>query len=262
MLVVYLLLLLLALGVLLGLRHCSAPGLLVPPKQVGHSQGDTIDVAMLYAPLNYYLYDDTLGGYSYDLLREISRTQGVVFNYVPVTSSEEAVKLLGNGAVDMIASLPVSAHMPGGLLLTDSVYTDHLVVVYNLKEGEEPVESPFRLAGQKIDLPAGSAALVRLRNLRDEIGDTIFLEQHNDLSDELLAMKVANGDYDFGVVNSRVAERLRKDYPHLASMAVGFTQLQSWAVADSALLLRINNLLKQTRDSEATGNLRRRYQLK
>lgn len=261
MVMVYILLLLMCIGIFLGLRNCSPHGVLVDPPKQGGSVGDTLDVAMLYTPLNYYIYDDTLGGYSYDLLRSISAKEHQPVNFVPVTSAADAIARLRRGDVDIVASLPVNATAAENVIFTDSVYTDRLVAVYTLAGDEQPITSPFRLAGQEIHIDSETAALLRLQNLQKEIGDTIYIRQHNDLSGELIAMKVAAGDFGFGVVNNKVAVDMQKKYPQLRTMPLGFTQLQSWAVADSTMLKRVNTLLRKAAAYPGTSSLRRRYNL-
>lgn len=262
MIFVYLLLLMLAMGIFLGLRNCSPRGVIVDRAKIGESTGDTIDVAMLYSPLNYYVYDDTLGGYCYDLLRSIAAIEHQPINFVAVTSPADALEKLKEGKVDVIAALPVNSGVTGrDLIYTDSIFTDRLVVVYSHKEGEPAYDTPFSLAGQTIHLDSGSAALLRIRNLQKEIGDTIYTEQHPDLSGELIAMKVAGGDYGFGVVNSRVATDMQKRFTQLQTMPVGFTQLQSLVVNDSTMLRRMNSLLRKASDYPGISVLRRRYNL-
>ncbi len=262
MIFVYILLLMLAIGVFIGLRNCSPAGVIVNRPKVGESSGDTIDIAMLYAPLNYYVYDDTLGGYCYDLLRQIASTEKQPVNFIPVTSPADAIEKLRQGKVDVIASLPVNSGSTGrDLIYSDSVFTDRLVVVYVRNEGDPDFDTPFSLAGQNIHLDSGSAPILRIRNLQKEIGDTIYTQQHPDLSGELIAMKVAAGDFGFGVVNSRVASDMQKKFPRLKTMPVGFTQLQSFAVRDSTMLRRVNTLLQRAANYPATPSLRRRYNL-
>ena len=245
--VVYIILLVFAVAAFTGLRHCSSRGVIVAPKEKGGSLGDTIDVAMIYAPQNYYMYGDTLGGYSYGLLRKISHNEGVTFNYIPVTSLTEALDGLASGRFRVVASLPVSREQRGKVLFTDSVYTDRLVVVYHDKAA--PLSSPLQLAGRRVHTAGGSPALLRLANLREEIGDTIIIEEHAALSDELVAMKVASGDFDYAAIYSLTAEGMRGKFPELKEMPVGFTQLQSWAVApsDTALVKKLNLWLGRNR---------------
>lgn len=259
--IVYLLLLMLCIGMVLGLRNCSPRGVLVDRPLQGGSVGDTIDVAMLYSPLNYYIYDDTLGGYSYDLLREIARRESQPVNFVPVTSTADAMILLRQGKVDVIASLPVNASAGENVLFTDSVYTDRLVAIFTLPKDAQPYTSPFELARRNVHIDSETAAMLRLQNLQKEIGDTIYISRHDDLSGELIAMKVAAGEFGFGVINDKVAKDMQKKLPQLRTMPLGFTQLQSWGVADSTMLRRVNTLLRKAEAYPTTSTLRRRYNL-
>lgn len=261
--VAYLLLLLLCIGALVGLRNCSSRGVIVSPERSGESSGDTIDVAMLYAPLNYYMYDDTLGGYSYDLLRLISKTERQPINIIPVTSIEDALAGMQGGRFDLVASLPVSADMRSQVAYTDSVFTDRLVVVYRAATINDELSSPLELGGHEIHIESNSPAVLRLRNLQNESGDTLHLHKHSDLSGELIAMKVVGGDFDYGVTNEQIALDIQRKFPELKILPIGFTQFQAWAVApaDTVLLHRINGMLHRASAMQQTHELRRRYKL-
>lgn len=261
MLIVYLILLLFALGAFIGLRNCSSYSLLSSNLTQPNNNKEAINVAMIYSPLNYYMYDDTLGGYSYDLLRLISSKENQPINFVPINSFSEGLDKLHKGDVDMIASIPVNSLSEQTLIFTDSVYTDHLVLVYTLEGGREKIGSPFELARKKVHLASGDAALLRMRNLMSEIGDTIFLQQHSNLSEEKLTQNVAEGDFEFGIVNSRIADNLKNRYSNLATMPIGFTQLQSWVVKDTLLLNRMNNYLRDAGLTKERALLRKRYNL-
>ena len=60
----------------------------------GDSTGDTIDVAVVYDPLSYYVYDDTLGGLNYDMLRIMESQTKMPLKLWPVVSLHDALRKL------------------------------------------------------------------------------------------------------------------------------------------------------------------------
>ena len=104
----------------------------------------------------------------------------------------------------------------------------------------------------------------RIRNLCREIGDTVYLVEHPDLSGELLALKVQSGALRYAVVNERVAAPLTLRFSNLdAGSPISFTQFQCvvTADADSALLHRFDTWLEKASSSPEAAELRARYGL-
>ena len=67
---------------MIALSMCDKP--VVNPES-RPSSGDTLDIAIEYSPVTYYTYEDTLGGYNYDLLRMMSDSAGCPMKFHPVT---------------------------------------------------------------------------------------------------------------------------------------------------------------------------------
>ena len=94
----------------------------------------------------------------------------------------------------------------------------------------------------------GSAAKRRLENLRRETGGDITIIEEPELSEEYLAMKVANGVWKYTVINEKTAELMKEQYPDLDfSTPVSFTQFQLWIMPQGhdSLLNLVNAYLKK-----------------
>lgn len=65
------------------------------------SGGDTIDVAIEYSPLSFYTYEDTLGGFNYDLLKLLASRHGLVLKFHPVVSLSNALKRIDDNTYMM-----------------------------------------------------------------------------------------------------------------------------------------------------------------
>lgn len=245
------------------LRTCSAGTMQTTPRPIGGSQGDTLDVALIYGPASYYMYADTLGGYNYDLLRLISAHEGVPMKFWPVGGLEEGLRQLRQARYDMLAALPVDAGYQEKFLYSEPVYLDRQVLVQRA-DGAAMVRSALDLAGDTVHIEHDSPIAARLANLSREIGDTIYVIEHADLSAELLTLKVHSGELRYAVVNEQIAAPLAAKFSGLdISSPISFTQFQSIVLApgDTALLRRLNGWLQRRLPTPEVRELKKRYHL-
>ncbi len=259
-------LLLCVISLMLSLRHCSRPPS-GSEKQHIASGGDTIDVAISYSPMTLYRYDDTLGGFSYDVLRLIAAddSAGFVFKFHPVTSLDDALNGLESGLYDVVvADVAKTADFDSAFVFTEDVYLDKQVLVQPRDTaGNVIVNNQLDLAGRQVWVEASSSALLRLTNLSDEIGDTIHIISDKDYSSEQLFIMTALHEIPMAVVNERVARKLSADYPDVdISTGISFTQFQSWLVraADHRLQQRLDSAILRVKSSPAYEDLSIRYQ--
>lgn len=245
------------------LRTCSVavPSAVTDDKPSG---SDTIDVAIDYGPMSLFTYDDTLGGFNYDLMRELAGREGLHVKFHPVTTPNQALVGLNAKIYDVIVSdLTVTLEDSGIVAFTDPVYLDKQVLVQRLApDGKSAVKTQLDLAGREVWVVANSPSADRLHNLSGEIGDTIIVREDPTYGAEQLVLMVAVGDIPMAVVNEKTARRLAGDYSQLdVSTAVSFTQFQSWAVRknDVALVDSINSMLQRFKATPAYDSLVKRY---
>lgn len=260
-LTIYLVALAVVIGLMIALRHCDDKHT-IGSQRIGGSQGDTIDVAIMYAPMSYYLYDDTIGGFSYDMLRFIAQRHNLNMRFYPIIDLNEALYKLEKGDFDILASLPIDNKQKEIFAYTDYIYLDRqMLVQLRDNDGLQSVNSALDLAGDTLHIEADSPIEFRIRNLSREIGDTIHIVPHRDLSGEYLFLKVASGDIRYAVVNEKIAIPLQKKYPNVSiDTPISFTQFQAWLVnkKDSTLLRNLNIWIDSLKNSpEYTSTLSR-----
>ncbi len=261
--VVYAALLFVVVGLMFSLRYCSTP----PPgteKSIGKSGGDTIDVAITYSPMTMYRYADTLGGFSYDLLRELGDSSGLALKFHPVTSTTKALEGLSDGLYDVVVSgMARIMDLDSSFVFTSDIYLDKQVLVQRRDSiGDVRFSSQLDLAGAEVLVEGSSPAYWRLRHLSEEIGDSITIHSDFDYTSEQLFIKVAVGEAECAVVNESVARAMASDYPDVdISTDISFTQFQSWICRrdDMILLKRLNQLIDSFKVSEEYKDLATRY---
>lgn len=258
----YGLLLVAALTLMLCVRTCSMPTLRVAERHP--SGGDTIDVAIEYGPLSLYRYDDTLGGFSYDLLRQMASERVLHLKFHPVVALGEALDGLDKGLFDIVvAAMPMTERYRERYAFTAPVYLDRQVLV-QLRDstGKAPIGSQLDMAGHEVWVMAQSPVADRLHNLASEIGDTIYVVEDPAYGSEQLFLMTATGEIPSAVVNERIARAMTADYPQVdISTAVSFNQFQSWLCrkADSLLVSRLDTIMEAQRQTESYRKLSRRY---
>lgn len=245
---VYAVLLIIVIIAMFGLKRMSK----------GHSatnntpKEDTIHAAVVYGPNSYMVLtsedgNDSIIGINYHLLKGLEQELGVKVMLYPVIDREDAMRKVKDGKYDILASLPADLYLKDNYLTTDDIYLDRMVLLQKrYPNGTLSARSSLDLNGDTIHVEKGSAAKRRLENLQKEIGGTITIVEEPELSEEYLAMKVANGVWKYTVINEKIAEQMKKQYPDLDySTPVSFTQFQLWIMPQGrdSLLNLVNGYL-------------------
>lgn len=249
--IIYGVLLVLVVIAMIGLHFVSKKG---NPIDQATEKADTIHAAVVYGPDSYRVLtsedgNDSIIGINYHLLRDLEKDLGVTIMLYPVIDRDDAMNKVKTGEYDILASLPADNHLKQNYLTSEQVYLDRMVLLQKRKaNGTLPVRSALDLDGDTIHVEKGSAAIRRIENLQREIGGSITVVEEPDLSEEYLAMKVANGVWKYTVVNEKTAEQMKEQYPDLDySTPVSFTQFQVWIMPQGhdSLLHIVNDFLKQ-----------------
>ena len=244
------------------LRQCSSARQSVETEYES-AGGDTLDIAIEYAPMSMYTYNDTLGGFNYDLLRLIERKYSLPMKFHPIVSRQEGLAGIADSTFDiLVADIPATLGNEDKYIFTEPVYLDRQVLVQRRDSlGKVAVSSVLELGGHTVWVVKDSPMAVRLHNLSEEIGDTIYVKEYTGTSSEQLVILTSIGEIEMCVVNEQTAKRLVNTCEGLdISTKVSFTQFQSWLTRHNHTLAdSINRILIDIKSSPDYANLRRRY---
>ncbi len=96
------------------------------------------------------------------------------------------------------------------------------------------IRSQLDLAGKTLNVVKGSPSILRIRNLSNEIGDTIYVNEIEKYGSEQLIAMVAHGDIDYAVCDEGIARMAVDSLPQLdINTAISFTQFYSWESASN-----------------------------
>ena len=226
-LLLYAVLLAVVVACMVALSLCDRPK---ETAQDRHSGGDTLDIAIEYSPVTYYTYNDTLGGYNYDLLRMMSQTSGCPMKFHPIVTLEKALQGLDEGRYDVVvAQFPMTAGDTSRFAFTQPIYIDQQVLIQ--RRDSRAIHSQLELAGDTVWVVKGSPMIGRIASLSREIGDTIYVHVDELYGPEQLMMMVSAGEIRYAVVNRSIARSMASQLPNLdRSVAISLSQFQSWMV--------------------------------
>ena len=207
------------------------------------SQEGVLRVVTEYNPTGYFVDGDTILGFQYELCQAIARVSGLEVQMQLEMTLDKSFDLLNRQAVDVIArNIPITTEVKEHYLFTEPIILNRQVLVQRTAKanhGIQPIRNQLHLGKKTLYLPKNSPALLRLRNLEHEIGDTIYVHEDELYSDEQLIIQVAKGDIDFAVCNQQNAEQLLNQYPEIDIQTdISFTQLESWVMRSDSPLLR------------------------
>ncbi len=206
-----------------------------------------------YTPLSYYLEGDSLTGFDYHLARMVERRSGIAIEIIPEVNLSKSIEGLKQGQYDIIArQLPVTSAIKEELSFTIPIQLNRQVLVQRKNEGSL-IRNQLELAGKTLHIISDAPTRLRINNLAQEIGDTIYIQEEQTYGAEQLIMMVATGEIEFAVCDKAIAQQMSKDYPQLdCNTDISFTQFQSWALRknDTELLDSLNRWISDIQQED------------
>ncbi|WP_242357492.1 transporter substrate-binding domain-containing protein [Bacteroides acidifaciens] len=265
----YLVPVVIVLAILFSVRQCNRK----QEKPLGHprdyaaiTKEGILRVATEYNSTSFYVDGDTISGFHYELIEAFARDKGLKAEIMPFMSFEERLKGLADGRFDVIAfGILATSELKDSLLLTTPIVLNKQVLVQR-KETEESdslyIRSQLDLAQRTLHVVKGSPSILRIRNLGNEIGDTIYIKEIEKYGPEQLISLVAHGDIDYAVCDESIARAVADSLPQIdINTAISFTQFYSWAVSKQSpiLLDSLNTWLDRFQQEKEYRKLYKKY---
>ncbi|MDR3062454.1 MAG: transporter substrate-binding domain-containing protein [Dysgonamonadaceae bacterium] len=201
-----------------------------------------------YNSVGYYNTEDTIAGTQYALCKSIEKLSGLKVEIYLENSLAKSFQGLKNREYDIIArNIPITSQTKEIITFTNPVKRSKQVLVqrtaaYN--NGIKPIRNQIGLAKKTFYVSENSPSILRIKNLAEEIADTIYIKEEKNCNSEQLIHMVANGEIDFAVADQEIAIKNKKNLPQIdVETEISFTQFQAWAIRkDSPVLLDSLNL--------------------
>jgi len=219
--------------------------------------------------INYFIYKGQPLGFQYELLQELSDYLDLEIEVRANNDLESNFNDLLSNGVDLIASnITISDDRKDLVEFTIPHSQSRQVLVQrNVKEtgpfnqSSELIRDPLNLAGKTIYVQKNSSHAKRLKNLAEEIGESINIIEVPIETEQLIRM-VARDEIDYTVADEDIA-MVNKGY--FASLdvetAISFSQNQAWAVRQSSPELKrsIDIWLEDFKKSRKYSILKNKY---
>lgn len=265
----YLVPVVIVLAILFSVRQCNRK----QEKPLGHprdyaaiAKEGILRVATEYNSTSFYVDGDTISGFHYELIEAFARDKGLKAEIMPFMSFEERLKGLADGRFDVIAfGILATSELKDSLLLTTPIVLNKQVLVQRRATEENDslyIRSQLDLAQRTLHVVKGSPSILRIRNLGNEIGDTIYIKEIEKYGPEQLIFLVAHGDIDYAVCDESIARAVADSLPQIdINTAISFTQFYSWAVSKQSpvLLDSLNTWLTKFQKEEEYRKLYKKY---
>lgn len=222
---------------------------------------------------NYFIYRGQPMGYQYELLQLLADNLGVKLEVKVENDIDKNFEMLSKGECDIIAiNLTVTKERSKIIDFTKPHSQTRQVLVQRKPEnwkklGKQELESnlirnQLDLAGKLVYVQKGTSYSERMKNLSDEIGDSIILIEKGDKEVEELIELVASGEIEYTVADENVAMVNQMYYPNLdIKTAVSFPQNMAWGVnkGDNSFKSEINNWLSEFINSRQYNSIYNKY---
>lgn len=219
-----------------------------------------------YNSISFYADGDTVSGFHYELLHAFAHSKGLKPEITPEMSFSKRLEGVQKGTYDILAnSTVVTTEYKDSLLFTRPIILNKQVLVQRKPEKENDslyIHSQLELARKTLHLVKNSPAILRIHNLSNEIGDTIYIKEVEKYGQEQLLAMVAHGDIDYAVCDESIAKASINDFPQLdIETDISFSQFYSWGVSKHSpiLLDSLNSWLNDYVKTPAFKLLRKKY---
>jgi membrane-bound lytic murein transglycosylase F len=234
-----------------------------------------VRVVTNYNSTNYFVYKGTPMGYQLELLQEFSNYMGLKLDVTINNDLSTNYRNLKKGAIDIIASnLAATLEKNDGIRFSEPHSFSRQILVQQRyqpdngntgnREYNKLIRNQLNLAGETIYVQKESAYAKRLRNLAQEIGDSINIVEIADYEVEQLIGLVASGEIKYTVCDENLARVNLNYYPNLdVETAISFPQKLSWAVRSTSpdLLNVIDNWLISFKKTARYNQIYQKYYL-
>jgi membrane-bound lytic murein transglycosylase F len=210
------------------------------------------------SPHSFYVYRNQSMGFDYELAREFADHLGVRLKVVPCATWADMLKALYRGRGDLIAAgieITPSRSRQAAFSEAYREVQQHLIS----HRRKAAIATLQDLAGKTVDVGRGSAHHEWLEEIRGQ-GIDVTIRTHDNMPDDLLIRRAAQGEIDFTIANSNIALMIRRYYPSAAVRPLKRDTVPlGWAVrSDARKLLEKVNAFFQT--ISETGRLEDIYE--
>jgi membrane-bound lytic murein transglycosylase F len=192
---------------------------------------------------SYFIYKGHSMGYEYELLKLLAKHLGVDLRIKVTSGVAKAMEKLNNGEGDILAfPLTVTKERTAQVAFTNPHFNSYQVLVQRKPEdwrqltqdhiNQKVIRNVTSLIGKEVYVMPNSSYVQRLKNLSEEIGGDILINEDSlDSEIESLIKAVALGEIEYTVADYQIAMVNAAYYPNLdVNTVLSLPQQIAWAM--------------------------------
>lgn len=224
----------------------------------------TLVIAVQNNPMSMYINGNDTSGYAYSIIKDFAKEKNLKLEIKVKNSLEKEIRTMNFGGCNIIADIiPQTMETKNKIRLSTPLMKSYSVLIQN-RNSSRLITRHQQIAKRTVTIPKDSPYKSRIKNLEKEINDSIFIEESGSMN-ILDIVKTMETEKDMiAVCGKYQAENLKKDYPYITAMKIGFDQNCSIGTDKSANALAdtINTWLKDYMKSESFIKLQKEYSIK
>ena len=203
---------------------------------------NTLNVVSEYNLADFQETDDKAAAFQYELCKYIAQCSGFTIQHFYESDLKTAIRKLENNVYDVIAqNITVTIDNRQFLAFTVPTGQTKQVLIQRKINNTDSVlfiSNQLELANQTLYVTKNSPAIIRLKNLAEEIAESIHIKEISGYTSEQLINMIAKKQIDYLVTDLETAIKSTKLFPDLDfSTDISFTQQQAWALRKTSPVL-------------------------
>ena len=215
-----------------------------------------------YSASSYFIYRGQPMGFEYELLSMFAKEIGLELEIVISKEPSKVKHSLARHEADIVAAnIAVTRKNANEFQFTDAIAVTRQVLVQRKSDGL--IRNQIDLIGKTVHLYPGSAYVDRVKNLSDEIGGDIEIQNvSSEIIPEKLIAQVSDGTIDYTIAEEGTALINAAYHPNLdVSTPISFPQRVAWLVRPEAteLRLKLNEWILKIKENGVLDAVYARY---
>lgn len=216
---------------------------------------------------SYFNYRGTDMGFEYEILEAFCREFGLELEIKEVENQDELFQSLADKTIDIVAgNLAVTNDRKKKIDFSSPILYTHQVLVQRKKSpgsNSTYIDDVIELSNKKVNVWQNSAFYSKLKNIQNEIGDTIYIYGENgDMSVDYLIEQVSDGTIDYTISDQNIAVINQFYWDNIdISLDVSFTQKIAFGLSKNQPMFKaaLDSWLKEFMQTDSYRYLKYKY---
>lgn len=227
-----------------------------------------------YSPTGYFLYKGKTMGFEYEMLKKLADKLEVRLEIVLAKNVDSVITMLNRGDGDIIAmGYTITNDRKERINFTNPYLITHQSLVQKKPDNwhrmsmdnihKNLVKDVIDLLHDTVSVRKNSSYYMRLKELSNELGDTIYINiLSGEITDEEIIKRIADGEIKYGIIDNNIANIHKSYYPNIdVKTPISLSQRIAWAVRKNSpeLTQEINQNLEKIKKLPDYNMLYKKY---